>query len=135
VDHHRDEPGGNLSAREAELGRNFATALASKDFDRVKELVDPEVDFRGLTPSRAWEASNPDELIANVLTSWFEESDHVEELMSVETGDFADCQRLVYSLRGHNPDGAFTVEQQAYFTERDGRITWMRVVCSGFRFA
>jgi len=25
------------------------------------------------------------------------------------------------------------VEQQAYFTERDGRIDWMRVLCSGFR--
>ena len=30
-------------------------------------------------------------------------------------------------------DGRFLVEQQAYIEERDGRIGWMRVVCSGFR--
>ena len=35
--------------------------------------------------------------------------------------------------RGHNPDGPFVVEQQAYYEERDGRIGWMRVICSGFR--
>ena len=32
-----------------------------------------------------------------------------------------------------NPDGDFVVEQQAYLSERDGRIGWMRVLCSGFR--
>jgi hypothetical protein len=30
-------------------------------------------------------------------------------------------------------DGPFVVEQQAYYEERDGRIGWMRVVCSEFR--
>jgi hypothetical protein len=28
---------------------------------------------------------------------------------------------------------SFVVEQQAYTTEKDGRINWMRVLCSGFR--
>jgi hypothetical protein len=31
------------------------------------------------------------------------------------------------------PDGRFLVEQQAYIGERDGKIDWMRVVCSGYR--
>ena len=30
-------------------------------------------------------------------------------------------------------DGQFVVEQQAYYMQRDGRISWMRVLCSGFR--
>ena len=59
--------------------------------------------------------------------------DHVDELVAVETDAFADRQRVAYRLRGHNDDGPFVVEQQAYFTERDGRIDWMRVLCSGFR--
>jgi hypothetical protein len=25
------------------------------------------------------------------------------------------------------------VEQQVYYTSRDGRINWMRVLCTGFR--
>jgi hypothetical protein len=32
-----------------------------------------------------------------------------------------------------NPEGLFLVEQQAYLAERDGRIGWMRVLCSGYR--
>jgi hypothetical protein len=71
------------------LGPQFATALAEKDFDRVRALLHPEIDFRGMTPNRAWE--------------------------------------------GQDPDGLHTVEQQAYVEERDGRISWMRVLCSGFQ--
>jgi hypothetical protein len=40
---------------------------------------------------------------------------------------------LGYRLRVRNPDGLFVAEQQACYTERDGRISWMRVLCSGFR--
>ena len=115
------------------MGRRFAEALAAKDFDGIADLFDPEVDFRGLTPSRSWEAVGPKETIDEILTSWLDESDQVDELVSVETGTFADRSTLSYALRGHNEDGPFTFQQQAYFTERDGRIDWMRVVCSGFR--
>lgn len=38
-----------------------------------------------------------------------------------------------YRFSVTNPDGRFLVEQQAYLEPRDGRIGWMRVVCSGFR--
>jgi hypothetical protein len=115
------------------VGRAFAEALAAKDFDQIRELVDDHIDFRGLTPSRPWEASGPSELISVVLKQWLEESDHVDELVSVETGEFADRQTLSYVLRGHNGDGPFTVEQQAYFTAANGRIDWLRILCSGFR--
>jgi hypothetical protein len=100
---------------------------------RVSALLDPEVDFRGLTPGRAWEATGAEQVVAEVMRQWFEDSDHVDELVAVETDEFADRQRIAYRLRGHNGDGPFVVEQQAYFTERDGRIVWMRVLCSGFR--
>ncbi len=72
-------------------------------------------------------------MVAEVLPLWLEESDHVEELLEVESGAVSDRQRVSYQLRGHNDDGPFIVEQQAYFTERDGRIDWIRVLCSGFR--
>jgi hypothetical protein len=115
------------------LGQDFAEALASKDFDRLRSLLHPEVDFRGLTPSRPWEASGPREVVDEVLRLWFEESDQLERLVSVQTDSMADRERVSYRLEGHNPDGPFIVEQQAYYTERDGRIDWMRVLCSGFR--
>jgi hypothetical protein len=115
------------------VGRAFVEAFAAKDFERVHDLVDANIDFRGLTPSRSWEASGPSELISVVLRQWLEDTDHVDELVEVETDEFADRHRIAYSIRGHNADGPFVFEQQAYFTEADGRINWMRVVCSGFR--
>jgi hypothetical protein len=118
----------------AELGRGFAEALAAKDFDRIAtEIVAPEIDFRGLTPRRSWEASSADQLVAEILTEWLEPTDHPDGLIDIEIAKFADRHRVAYGIHGHNEDGPFQFEQQAYFTERDGRIDWMRVVCSGFR--
>lgn len=115
------------------LGRSFAEALGRKDFAAIGGLLDPEIDFRGLTPGRAWEASGAS-AVDEVLRHWFEESDQLDEILEVKTDAFADRNRVAYSFRGRNPDfGPFVVEQQAYYMERDGRINWMRVLCSGFR--
>ena len=116
-----------------DLGTAFAQALAAKDFARVKELVHDDVDFRGMTPNRTWEAVGPDALVDEVLTRWFEPSDDVERVDRVDTGAFSDCEHVAYRFSGRNGDGPFVVEQQAYFTRRDGRIDWLRVMCSGFR--
>ncbi len=58
--------------RSASLGAAFATALAAKDFGAIRAMLHPEIDFRGLTPSRDWEASDPDAVIDSVLRQWFE---------------------------------------------------------------
>jgi hypothetical protein len=115
------------------LGADFARALAAKDFDRVRALLHPEVDFRGMTPGRTWEASDPDTVIAEILRQWFEDSDDIEGVAQIETDAFADRERVGYRYTVTNPEGRFIVEQQAYLEERDGRIGWMRVMCSGFR--
>ena len=117
----------------ASLGAAFATALAAKDFDAIGAMLHPEVDFRGLTPSRSWEASGPDAVIGSVLRQWFEDSDEIEELLKLETDAFADRERVGYRFLVRNPEGLFEVEQQVYIGELDGRIGWMRTVCSGFR--
>jgi hypothetical protein len=117
----------------ASLGAAFATALAAKDFDAVRAILHPEIDFRALTPRRNWEASDPETVIGTALTHWFEDSDEIEELLKLETDAFADRERVGYRFRVRNPEGLFEVEQQVYIGEVDGRIGWMRVVCSGFR--
>ena len=115
------------------LGKAFTEALAAKDFAALSDLLHPEIDFRGLTPHRNWEAHNPDDVIQGILRQWFEDCDHIEELLHVDTASFADRERVGYRFRVRNPDGLFEVEQQAYIGERDGRIGWMRALCSGFR--
>lgn len=115
------------------LGAEFAAALGAKDFDTVRELIHPEVDFRGVTPRRTWEASDPESLISGVLRQWFEDEDEIVAVEGVETDAFADRERVGYRFRVRNPEGTFLVEQQVYLSEREGRIGWMRSVCSGFR--
>jgi hypothetical protein len=122
-----------IETRTTTLGEAFAQALSRKDFDEVTRLLHPAVDFRGLTPGRMWEASDAESVVDDVLKVWFEPSDQLERLVSTQTDAFADRERVGYRLEGHNPDGPFVVEQQAYYAEHDGRIGWMRVVCSGFR--
>ena len=114
------------------IGSEFAQALAARDFDRIAGLLHPEIDFRALTPRRFWEASSPQQVVDEILTTWFEESDVVEDVLAIETGGVADREHVSYRFAGTNPDGAFVVEQQAYYTQRDGRIDWMRVLCSGY---
>jgi hypothetical protein len=115
------------------LGADFAAALAAKDSDRILELMHPEIDFRGMTPSRFWEAADREAVLSVLLRQWFEESDEIEALERLESDAFADRERVGYRFSVRNPDGRFLVEQQAYLSGRDGRIGWMRVLCSGYR--
>jgi len=116
-----------------DTGERLARAIAAKDRQLLLDVLAPRVDFRGLTPNRAWEANDADTLVDIVLASWLEPKDEIEELLDVSTDRVSDRQSVTYRLRGHNPDGPFVVEQNAFLAERDGRIEWLRVLCSGFR--
>jgi len=109
--------------------------LAAKDVKRLSSLIHPEIDFRAMTPSRSWEASDREAVLSILLGNWFEDTDEIQALDRLETDAFADRQRVGYRLSVTNPDGHFVVEQQAYLTPRAGRIGWMRVLCSGYRRA
>ena len=122
-----------MEANTTTLGTEFARAFAGKDAGRIRELVHEEIDFRGLTPNSNWEASDPDSLVEILFGMWLEDTDEVRSLERVEHDSFSDRERVGYRLTVRNPDGDHLVEQQAYIGVRDGRIDWMRVVCSGFR--
>jgi hypothetical protein len=114
-------------------GSDFAQALFAKDFDRIREVVDPAIDFRALTPRRIWEPADADELIDGVLKVWFDDSAELERLADIDTGEVGDRERVAYRFEGRNSEGRFVVEQQAYYEVSHERISWMRVMCSGFR--
>jgi hypothetical protein len=115
------------------LGTDFARALAEKDSSRMLELMHPQIDFRGMTPGRTWDASDPDAVVSVFLGQWFEAQDEIQSLEDLASDSFADRQRVGYRFSVSTPDGHFLVEQQAYLSERDGQIGWMRVLCSGYR--
>jgi hypothetical protein len=115
------------------VGEQFAEALAAKDEARMRDLLGPEVDFKALTPRRHWDAESPDEVIEILFGTWFELGDHIDELLGVETGAVVDREYVSYRLSVRKDEGPHEVEQQAYLTAEDGRINWMRVLCSGVR--
>ena len=116
------------------LGRAFAEALGQKDGSRLKTLLQPDVNFKAMTPGRFWEADSADEVVDEVmLGAWFEPSDEIVEIVSIETDDLSSAERVGYRFRVTNPTGRFLVEQQAYLESKDGRIGWLRIMCAGFR--
>jgi hypothetical protein len=115
------------------LGRRLVEALAIKDAEALRAVLHPEVDFRGLTPNRFWEAHDRDAVLEIVFGVWFRADDELEELVLMHSDLFADREQVRFRFRGRNRDGPMIVEQQAYLSERDGVIGWMRIVCSGQR--
>ena len=128
-----DHPAANGEASANDLAHRFTAALATRDAAALRSLFGVEVDFRGLTPGRVWDARTPDALVNEViLGSWFEPGDVIQRIESVQNGQVGTRVRIGYRLRVENAGGAFTVEQQAYCDLTDGKITWLRLLCSGF---
>ena len=116
-----------------EVGRAFVRALSEKDAGSIASLLDTNIDFRGLTPGSDWRAESPDEALEILFGSWFEPTDHIREVLEVQTRSAADRSHLLYRLRVENEDGMNVVEQQGYFDAEDGRITKMSLICAGYR--
>ena len=115
------------------LGERFAAALAAKDTDTLTSLMSPQVDFRGMTPGRFWEAASPAEVV-EVLYQWFESGDVIEELVATATSTVVDRACVDYRFHVRNADGRYAVEQRAYYdADTSGRIGLIRVMCSGYR--
>ena len=128
-----DHPAVRGEVMGSDLARRFAEAVAARDAVALRSLFGSDLDFRGLAPGRAWEASTPDALVNDViLGAWFEPGDVVDRIESVQAARFGSRTRIGYRFRGTNASGSFTVEQQAFLDLTDGKITWLRMLCSGF---
>ena len=128
-----DHPAVSDAVSAGDLTRRFAAALAARDAVALRSLFGTDVDFRGLTPGRVWEAQTADALVGDViLGSWFEPGDVIQQIESVQHGQIGARIRIGYRLRVQNAGGTFTVEQHAFCDLTDGVITWLRVLCSGF---
>ena len=115
------------------VAERFVDAVARRDRAALLEILTPEVDFRGMTPGRFWEATTATQLVDEVLFSWFEEEDVVTEVLAVDRDWMVDREHVSYRFAISTPDGPHVVEQQAYLVIEDGRIVWLRSMCSGFR--
>jgi hypothetical protein len=115
-------------------GERFARAVAAKDAAALRAVLADPIDFAALTPGRHWQASAPGEVVDEiVLGKWFKPSDDIRGLESLSASQLPGREHVSYLLRVRNADGDHLVEQQAYYNTDGARITWMRVLCSGYR--
>ena len=115
------------------LGRKFADAVARKDTAAVTALLAPDIDFKGLTPRRIWEADTVAGVLDVLFGNWFPEQDHIDGVEITEGDTVADTRHVAYRLALATPDGPHVAEQQAYYRTDGERITFLRVMCSGYR--
>jgi len=109
----------------------FADAIVARDIQAATALLHPEVDFRAMTPNRIWEGGAAG--AEQALRKWLEDPD--EEVHAVEATEpvtIEGTQRVGWLVRISDADGLHVFEQQAYMRERDGKVGWMRLMCSGF---
>ena len=115
------------------LGERFARALAGRDSAALCSLLAYPVDFQALTPGRHWQAATGEQVVGEIIFGqWFGGAE-IRELCSVTTGQVAGREHVAYRLRVQRSGSEYLVEQQAYYDTDGTRITWMRVLCSGYQ--
>lgn len=116
----------------APVGERFARALASKDRASMCALLTDPVDFQALTPRKHWQAAEPGQVGDVILGTWFGPGDDIEAALAFSNSSLPGRERVSYQLRVRNADGVYVVEQQAYYNTEGGRISWLRILCSGY---
>ena len=120
-------------------GEEFVRALAGKDGAALRAVLADPIDFAALTPGRHWTAATPDEIVVEIiLGKWFGPGDEIVEVESTSGGSLPDREHLSYRLRVRRDSQDYLVEQQAYYNTAPGpaggeQISWLRVLCSGYR--
>ncbi|MGH9078827.1 MAG: hypothetical protein ACRDYE_01890 [Acidimicrobiales bacterium] len=116
-----------------DLGERFARTVAAQDADALKELLAPNVSFRALTPGRCWESHDAAAVVDDViLGTWFSPEHSITRILKVDCTTVGIVDRVGYRFRATLPDGDFIVEQQAYLRAENDKISWLRILCSGF---
>jgi hypothetical protein len=115
------------------VGERFAHALADKDAMGLKELLRSDVDFRAMTPGKFWEATDADAIVdETILGTWFAPERKITEVLDIDTDSVGSLDRVGYRFKVERPDGEFVIEQQAYFETDGEKISWLRIMCSGY---
>jgi hypothetical protein len=115
------------------LGIDLSHAIARQDAKALRSLISTPVTFRAVTPKRFWDAETAVEVADVILGVWFGPDKQVTDIASLETDSVGDVQKVSYRLRVDLESGPSVIEQVSYYTEADGKIVDLRLVCSGFR--
>ena len=116
----------------ASVGERFAHALAATDRAGLLATMAPDLEFRGLTPGRAWSSESAEEVVDDIVYgTWFAPPKVITTLESVATDRVAHRGSVIYRMLIENDGVPMVCEQHAYYEVADGRISWLRILCSG----
>jgi hypothetical protein len=116
-----------------DLSERFARSMAAQDAHALKELLASTVNFRALTPGRCWESDDAEVVVDDViLGSWLSPPCSIVRIVQLEYATLGFVDRVGYRFEATLPDGDFIIEQQAYLRAENDKISWLRILCSGF---
>ena len=116
----------------APLGDRLALAIAARDRTALRELFTTPVRFRAVTPRRFWDAETPVGVEDIVFGAWFPDEMTVTDVRLLERDPVTHTGKFAYRLSVDTPVGPTVVEQVGYYQEAEGRMSDVRLVCSGF---
>ena len=114
------------------LGDQVASAIATRDRSALRALFTTPVRFTAVTPRRFWDAETPVEVEDIVFGHWFPDDVQVTDVRLLDGEAVEETARLGYRLSVDTPAGPTVVEQTGYYEVTDGRISALRLVCSGY---
>jgi hypothetical protein len=120
-------------ANDRSLGAQMAYAIAAKDATALRARFSTPVTFRAVTPRRFWDAETAIGVSDIVLGAWFGPDKTITDVTFVESDTVGDVKKVSYRMKVDLASGPSVIEQVAYYSEHDGQITHLRLVCSGFR--
>ncbi len=116
------------------VGEAFVRALASRDRPRLVELLREDVDFQALTPGRHWVATNSIDAVDDIMLGrWLGPQDVVLDVLRLTSDAVIGRQSVSYRLAVRRDGRDHVLEQHAYYVADAGRISWIRVLCSGYQ--
>jgi hypothetical protein len=117
----------------ADPASQLARMIALQEAAALKALLAPGVAFRALTPGRSWESDDADEVVDGIiLGTWFPPGRRITRILHSDRAVLGPQERVGYRFQAELPDGTHVVEQQAYLRTEGGRISSLRILCSGF---
>ena len=115
-------------------GFDFANAIAERDAGRLKELLADDLDFRAVTPRKIWEFEGIDALVdTTIMGTWFTAEAPIVDVINIEHDQVGTRERVGYTFRVEGEEGPSLVQQQAFYDAEAGKITWLRILCSGYQ--
>ncbi|HKE63538.1 MAG TPA: sulfurtransferase TusA family protein [Micromonosporaceae bacterium] len=120
-----------MTNRDGKTVTQLVAALASRDRAGLDEILDHDVRLRALLPSRYVELAGVTE-VADEMLGWFSDVPEIAPLRTdVDTVGDRWRASFRFALRGGSIERV--VEQHWYCDVADGKITNLRLTCSGFR--